>query len=328
MMLVNHFNDNARAQRSVVNIPRVVMNVALRDDCINLCHINAQSLCARRLSKLDEFKICFTNSKVDIVCITESWLNENISDATVAVDGYCILRNDRTTGRGEGICIYHRFVLDCKVIAGSGNHAGQGDGDRTEYLFIEVRVNNDKFLLGVVYSPPEIDCSNILDQKLSELSLDYEKIVVTGDFKTNLKKVSTKTARLCEVLDNFGLFCINNEPTHFYPGGSSLLDLLITNDINFVLNFNQVSAPGFSHHDMIFASLNITRNSNNRSNMYRDYNRINFLALQDALNVINWSLLYSITDSDLALDFFNSHIVQLYDSFVPLRALRPKSNAP
>lgn len=66
MMPANQVSDIARPSRSIAEIPRVIMNIALRDDCINLCHMNAQSLCARQMSKLDEFRNCFVNSKVDI----------------------------------------------------------------------------------------------------------------------------------------------------------------------------------------------------------------------------------------------------------------------
>lgn len=138
-------NGITRSQRSIADIPRVVMNVALREDCINLCHLNAQSLCARQLSKFDEFKNCFLNSKVDIVCVTETWLNENIRDSTVAVDGFCILRNDRKTGRGGGICIYHKLNIDCRIVNASDISPEQVDGERTEYLFVEVKVNNEIF---------------------------------------------------------------------------------------------------------------------------------------------------------------------------------------
>lgn len=328
MMPVSHTTNIARTQSSIADIPRAVMNVALRDDCLNLCHLNAQSLCARQLSKLDEFKRCFANSKVDLICVTETWLNENITDSTVAVEGYSILRNDRMTGRGGGICIYYKSGLNCRVLDNSDMLSGHASVDRTEHLFIEVRVSEDKLLLGVIYSPPDVDCSYLIDQKLSELSLDYEKIVLIGDFNTNLRKNCPKTTRFCEVLDNFGMFCVNTEPTHFYPGGSSLIDLLITNDINFVLNFNQVSAPTFSHHDIIFSSLNVLRYRNDNPRMIRDYSRIDYPSLQHYLNGIDWSLLYSITDSDTALDFFNSVIIQLFDNLVPLRAPRHKNNAP
>lgn len=319
--------DVAHAVEGVVNIPRVVMNVALPNDFINICHLNAQSLCARQLGKLDEFRYCFINSKLDIICVSETWLKENISDTIVDLDGYKVLRNDRKYGRGGGVCIYFKNDIECQVIAAS-DASGLDDANRVEFLFIELHVNQNKFLLGVFYCPPGVDCSSMLEQQLSELSLDYENIVLTGDFNTNLNQNCPRTIRFGDVLDNFGFNCINNESTHFYQGGSSLIDLLLTNNSNFVFNFNQVAAPGFSQHDIIFASLAINRVQTDQHRTFRDYNRMNYSLLQNSLEHFDWSLLYSISDSDLALDYFNNYIIELYENCVPLRVTSSKPKAP
>lgn len=178
-------SNDARASLSIAEIPRVVMNVALPDDLINLCHLNAQSLCARQLGKLDEFKSCFVNSKLDIICVTETWLQDSISDSTVGVEGYTILRNDRNYSRGGGVCIYYKNGINCKQVAASEIVSDSRDFNRTEYLFVEIFVNQIKFLLGIIYCPPGVDCSWVLEQKLSELSLNYENIILLGDFNTN-----------------------------------------------------------------------------------------------------------------------------------------------
>lgn len=325
-MSANQINI-ARTGQGIADIPRAVMNVALLDDCLNVCHMNVQSLCARQLSKFNEFKQCFVNSKVDIICLSETWLNENINDNMIAVDGYRVLRNDRKHSRGGGICIYHKQDLDCRVIAVSDSLTEVEDSNRTEYMFIEVRVNNTKFLLGAFYSPPRVECSGLLDQILSELSLSYSNVILLGDFNTDMSKTSGRASRFCSILENFGFNLVNNEPTHFYAGGSSLIDLLITNNTDFVLNFNQVAAPGFSQHDIIFSSLNVSRGNLDPPKSFRDYNRIDFLLLQNTLIDFDWSQLYSITDSDLALDFFNLHIVNFFENFVPLRSMRSNPNA-
>lgn len=56
-------------------IPRAVVNSALCKDKLNICHINVQSICARRFSKFEELKLTFRDSKLDIICMSETWLN-------------------------------------------------------------------------------------------------------------------------------------------------------------------------------------------------------------------------------------------------------------
>lgn len=319
-------NDNARTNNGISYIPRAVMHSALDNNNINLCHVNIQSLCARQMSKFNEFKMCFTNSKIDIICLTETWLSEDIPNELVAVDGYKLYRNDRRYSRGGGICIYCKNDLMCKVISVSELFVGVGSCDCTEFLFAEICFNGEKFLLGVFYNPPRGDCAEKIEQKLEELSLHYHNVILIGDFNTDLNKASAKRDRLQSIFDNFGLECVSREPTHFYPGGSSLIDLLLTNNTDFVFNFNQVAAAGFSRHDMIFASLNISRCNINNHISYRDYTRIDNSGLQNVINNTDWSILYSIDDPDIALNLFNSYLINIYDSFVPIREFRQSRN--
>ena len=196
------------------------------------------------------------------------------------MDGYKLLRNDRLYSRGGGICLYYKNYLKCKVLLASDlSSVGTDNNDCTEYLIVEVRYRDEKFLLGVFYSPPRSDCSEKLHQILSEMFLQYTNVVLVGDFNTDLTKRNAKTSRFYSVLDNFGINCVNQYPTHFYSDGCSLIDLLLTNNSDFVLNFNQVSSPGFSKHDIIFSSINISRHAKLNANI-RDYNRINLPNLQ------------------------------------------------
>ena len=94
-MLDSGNRDNARTNEVLSYIPRAVMHAALLPDKLSICHTNIQSLCARQLNKFSEFKICFENSKVDVICVTETWLTSNITNEVIAVEGYRLLRNDR-----------------------------------------------------------------------------------------------------------------------------------------------------------------------------------------------------------------------------------------
>ena len=71
----------------------------------NLLHVNAQSL---------KFKIPVLASEVkdfDIVCVSETWLNPNINDSDILLDGFHHpIRHDRNDGYG-GVAIYTRDYL-------------------------------------------------------------------------------------------------------------------------------------------------------------------------------------------------------------------------
>ena len=59
---------------------------------------------------LDELKVFMLDSKIDILAINETKLNDNIIDEKVKLPGYETVRKDRTVnGRiGGGVCIYLR----------------------------------------------------------------------------------------------------------------------------------------------------------------------------------------------------------------------------
>lgn len=309
------------------NIPRVVMNCALLSDYLNICHLNVQSLCARKLSKFNELKEIIVNSKLDIVCISETWLNKSISDEVIAIDGYNIIRNDRTHSQGGGICVYFKNDLRCKAVSRSEFSMEVDNINRVEYLFVEVCYSSEKFLLGIIYNPPRNDCSSVIYDQLLDLYLNYSRTLIVGDFNTDIRTNSSLASNLNSVLEVLGLRCVSFEPTHYYAEGCSLIDLMITSDPDFVLKFNQVSAPGFSRHDIIFGSLNISRNLRVESpKHYRDFNRVDMALLESAVDAIDWSLLYSISDADLALEFLNQRLLELFDLSVPVRISKPRNN--
>lgn len=320
MLANNRIAPNANLSSS---IPSIVMNCAMESDKINICHLNVQSMCARNLSKLEEFKICFTNSKSNIICVTETWLTENIEDNLISIDGYQLIRHDRNQQtRGGGICVYFKAGINCRIVSSSKNDTN----NITEFLFLETEIGGEKFLLGVFYNPPRVDCSTVLSQQLIDHSLRYNKIILIGDFNTDIKKSCPQTQNFLNVTDTFGLSCVNTIPTHFHYGGSSTIDLLLTNDPDFVLKFNQVSAACFSRHDIIFSTLDLNTTKTESCSFFRNYNKINVPALNHAVTSINWNLLYSMTDSNIALDFFNVRIKQLFEHFVPLCKFQTKQN--
>ena len=47
----------------------------------------------------------------EIICITESWLYCNIPNIAVNLDGYHLIRKDRSSGPGGGVAVYISNLL-------------------------------------------------------------------------------------------------------------------------------------------------------------------------------------------------------------------------
>lgn len=299
------------------NIPRAVLNAALFHDKLNLCHGNAQSLCARNSTKLDEVRNVLSDSKVEIACFTESWLSSRNSDRSIQIPGFSVVRNDRVYKRGGGIAVYYREHLICSKIFGTV--LTTESQDKTECLALEFRIGGQKILLMTIYNPPENDCSSFLAEKLADFAVRYENIFLIGDFNTDMLHPSSKRARFESMLCANSLSYICNEPTFFYNGGCTQLDLLLTNSTEKVLRFGQVSFPGLSQHDFIFASVDFDTSRSSSRRVYRDYTNFDPHTLENALLSIPWNRFYQIENPNEAIEFFNEHVKRVHDSCIPLR---------
>ena len=80
-------------------------------DHIVIKHINAQSL----TPKLDEIKLLIENEDLDILCISETWLQPNILYDLISIKNYNVFRNDnplnsRAWKWGMYICQEHLYL--------------------------------------------------------------------------------------------------------------------------------------------------------------------------------------------------------------------------
>ena len=79
-------------------------------EALKILYLNAQSI----VKKIDELACVAGNLAPDIILITESWCNSDITDAFLSFDGYELQtelrldRQDTTQGRGGGLLVYVR----------------------------------------------------------------------------------------------------------------------------------------------------------------------------------------------------------------------------
>ena len=58
------------------------------------------------VNKIDDLLLSAKTQQLDILCITETWLNEDISDDIVSLPNYSLMRDDRLSRRGGGVAIW------------------------------------------------------------------------------------------------------------------------------------------------------------------------------------------------------------------------------
>lgn len=295
--------DSVHSSNDVLyNMIRVL---ARQKSGLKIVHINAQSL----NNKMDEFRHNFSLSEIDIICVSETWFSPKIQDSIYELPGYNLFRADRETN-GGGVCIYIRRGIKCKVNFRSDSNSG------IEYIFLDVSTGKeDKILVGCVYRPNKHVSIDDLLTILQSTTMTYNDIFIAGDLNSNLLLENY----LSDAFLSLGLYPINTTiPTHFHQTCNTLLDVFFVSQLSKVVIYDQLSAPMFSKHDLIFVTYETAVNVENETITYRNFNKINYGQLNDLVDNIEWDLLYSIESVDDQTNFLQSNINYVYNICVPL----------
>lgn len=127
--------------------------------------LSSRSLPGTRLNKLDlyyqnvrglrtklrDFYITSSYCTADVLCISESWLNDTISDGNVVCDMYKIFRKDRdlTTSiklRGGGVFIAVKNHISADILP--------VQHEEVEHIFVKLKYNSETIVICCVYLPP------------------------------------------------------------------------------------------------------------------------------------------------------------------------------
>ena len=199
--------------------------------------------------KVDELSVIAANLKVDIICLTETWLTNEIDDCLMNIPGYSIVRNDRRCRRGGGTTIYIRNGLCFSVVPVDLISEIEG-------TFIDLpSINLGMFCL---YIPPHLraEVNKLTLTNIKDAMEDFmgkypqREVIVLGDFN------DFNVEALCR---DFNLMDIIREPTR----GKNILDrIMISENLKPVYGNSQVShnAPiGKSDHMCLVLSPTISK---------------------------------------------------------------------
>ena len=141
---------------------------------IILSYINVNSI----RNKLDDLKILLGKS-LDIICISETKLDETFPTAQFAIDGFNKPYRLDVTSNSGGLLFYVKTNLPSKLIR------FYNFPNEIQCIPIELNISTKKYALLSIYRPPNQNINFFLD-KLSEAlgiySKHYENICIFGDF--------------------------------------------------------------------------------------------------------------------------------------------------
>ncbi|XP_075167587.1 uncharacterized protein LOC142239687 [Haematobia irritans] len=307
---------NTTYQSSTVNLSCMLSVLAKQESGLKVAHINAQSL----NNKIDEFHNVFICAAVDVICVSETWFHPEILDTIYGLPGYSLMRSDRKSlGGGVAIFIKHGINYTLKLKSAYDSEI--------EFIFIELITEyRSKALIGCAYRPNNRVDFNFLLNEIERISLDYNDIMIIGDFNSNILRDNV----LPDAMESLGLFSVNNSiPTHYTRTNNSLLDVIFTNQLSKVLLYDQLSAPAFSKHDLIFVTYNLNCEIKPSRIQYRDLRNIDMNLLQDYLLSVDWNEIYYLENVNEQLSFLQDNLYNIFDYCVPQKIKTTnKSNQP
>ena len=134
--------------------------------------LNAMSI----INKKNELYIMVDEIKTHIIGITESWENDDITDAELGLEGYVMFREDRMGRRGGGVLLYIKETIPAYEVQ------LQEEADCNEAIWCKLVTGHTTVTIGVVYRCPNITKQNNerIHNAISEVS--NGDCIIMGDF--------------------------------------------------------------------------------------------------------------------------------------------------
>ena len=219
---------------------------------LKIAHINVRSL----RKKVEQLKVVVKKYSIDILCISESWLQDTITDGDVAIEDFSIVRRDRrnrTRGGGGGVAIYVK-----NGIMYSRRNDIITDPD-LESVWLEVKTSCQPILVCCMYRAPgslSIVYDHIIDT-FENASKKDEHMVILGDLNHDyLSNQGEPNNKIVIIESLFGMKQLIEEPTRITTKSSTLLDIILTNRPN-KHDSSGVQKVTMSDHYMTWTSISV-----------------------------------------------------------------------
>ena len=297
----------AETQKTFENQTSFVPNIMLS---------NTMSL----VPKLIEIQELLLRLNVEIACIVETWRKNHIDDTVVNIEGYNVIRKDRTSHEHGGVCIYLKDNIKYETI---------GDlqcCEHHEIIWIKLNLKRiprgfSCIILAVVYypgrtSPAESDATNIINHLFDSLMTAESifpncGIIITGDFnRLNLNQLK----------NHFKL----KQLVKFHTRGTAILDLILTNMDKHFSTPECFPPLGLSDHNTVFLkpALRIPNQHTRKTVTIRDMRESNRARLGRYFACVDWSCLYSQNTCENKSKVFNDLFTIGLENILPEKSIK------
>ena len=290
---------------------------------LKIIQLNTRSI----TNKLDQIRLMLHMKSIDILAITETWLDNSWSDNELVITGYNLFRRDRKASQGGGIIIYIHNSL-------SAERRSDLESELIEQISIEFKqFKCAPILLSCIYRPPDSTVSFFdgLVEIVDTIAAENKEVHIVGDFNVDVIKNSTSESKqILHLMENQGFQQMVKTPTHITENSSTLIDHHYCCHPEHVLS---IASPSFGLSDhnptILVRKQNANLKSTKKSHFtvtYRPLKKVNADSLIKDLNEVPWTVLDTFdNDPDEMLSTWESLVLDVVDRHAPLKSVRVKS---
>ena len=273
--------------------------------------LNARSI----INKKDELNIMVDDIKPHIIGITESWANNDITDAELGLEGYAMVRKDRMGRRGGGVLLYIKDTIRAYEVQ------LQEEAYCNEAIWCKLVTGHSTVTIGVVYRCPNITKQN--NDKIHNAISEVSKgdCIIMGDFNhgnikwDSLQSTGVEDQRfLCLVQDNF-LTQHVLEPTR----AARVLDIVLSAQKEFVDNVVIQEPLGSSDHNQLHFNINIKSDKTKVKQCRRDFRKGKYKEIRKSLALVDWDDKMKNKTATECWNILRGELDSAIDSHVPMK---------
>ncbi len=280
---------------------------------IRFAHFNVQSM----RNKIDRLQTeC---EQYDVIGLSETWLNENIKDDNLKLEGFNgPYRRDRPDGWG-GVAIYTRKELNCKPRPDLYIPDLEG-------IWCEIRHNKLKFLVSCIYRPPNSrrDYWDKIKDSIegAKLSSPGTNIVLMGDLNCDINKGPNQ---LNNIMNNFNLTQLIKDHTHVTKTSRTLIDIIACTCPADVKSSGTVPSS-LSDHNGIYACIGkyYGRNKSYKREIWL-FDKANWDEINTDINNGDWSDVTENADINTACNNLTNKYLKILKKHIPNKTVTIRS---
>lgn len=242
---------------------------------------------------MHEIAEILNNDYIDILCISETKIDESFPTSQFHVNDYKIHRKDRNAF-GGGLLVYVRSSIPHRQRSVITNDFG------IEILVIEIILKGEKVLYLFIYKPPSVNSKHMittLSMLLDRYLAEVKSVFIVGDINVDLQCIPKPFA---DFMNMYDLFNVIEEPTCFKSvENPSLIDVLLTNTPRRLFSHINACIGVSDHHNIICAAtrVHLTRNFK-RNIQYRSMKKFHADNFNNDLTNIPFQVCEIFDDSD------------------------------